>query len=141
MKVLQNFQEIRVLWHGRTYLTEVPGRYKNVVPVPRVFVALAYRAYRKSYRSCRSSGYGYECPVQKFRVRVIPGYIHGLGGGVRFEMEDFFQLAWHVLTGPTSPRQSAVAVRAISTTTTEAINREPQRVANGATAALTATVL
>ena len=36
MKVLQNFQKFRVLWHGRTELTEVPGRYKNAVPVPRV---------------------------------------------------------------------------------------------------------
>ena len=50
--VLQNSQKFRVLWHGRAELTEVPGRYKNVVPVPRVFVARAYRAYR-------SSGYGY----------------------------------------------------------------------------------
>ena len=54
MKVLQNFQKYRALWHGPTELTEVPGRYKNAVPVPRVFVARAYRAYR-------SSGYGYEC--------------------------------------------------------------------------------
>ena len=38
MNVLQNFQKFRVLWHGRTELTEVPGRYKNAVPVPRVFV-------------------------------------------------------------------------------------------------------
>ena len=52
MKVLQKFQEFRVLWHGRTELPEVPGRYKNAVPVPRVFVALAYRTYRYS-------GYGY----------------------------------------------------------------------------------
>ena len=28
MKVLQN-------WHGRTELPEVPGGYKNAVPVPR----------------------------------------------------------------------------------------------------------
>ena len=41
-------------------------------------------------------------------------------------------------TRPTSPRQP-VAVWALSTTTTEAINREPRRVATGATAALTAT--
>ena len=47
------------------------------------------------------------------------------------------QLAWHVLTGPMSPRQSVVAVRELSTITTEAINHELQRVATGATAALT----
>ena len=75
---------------------------------------------------------------QKFRVRVIPGQIHALGGGVRLEVEEFIQLAWHVLTGPTSLWQS-VAVWALSTITTEAINREPHRVATGATAALTAT--
>ena len=57
MNVLQNFQNFRVLWHGRTELPEVPGRYKNAVPVPRVFVAPAYR-------TSRSSGYGYECPTE-----------------------------------------------------------------------------
>ena len=36
MKVLQNSQKFWVLWHGRTEVTEVPGRYKKVVPVPRV---------------------------------------------------------------------------------------------------------
>ena len=44
-------------------LTEVPGRYKNVVPVPRVLVARAYRAYR-------SSGYGYECRTE---LTEVPG--------------------------------------------------------------------
>ena len=52
---------------GRTELTEVPRRYKIAVPVPRVFVALAYRAYR-------SCGYGYEYPreVTEILCRVIP---------------------------------------------------------------------
>ena len=53
-------------------------------------------------------------------------------------MEHFIQLACHVLTGPTSTRQS-VAVWALSMITTEATNREPQRVVTGATAAITAT--
>ena len=53
-------------------------------------------------------------------------------------MEDAIQLAWHVLTGSTSPSQS-VAVWELSTITTEAINREHQRVATGATATITAT--
>ena len=44
----------------------------------------------------------------------------------------------HVLTEPTSPSRS-VALWAVSTITTEAINRESQRVATGATAAFTAT--
>ena len=58
---LQNSQKFRVLWHGRAELTEVPGRYKNAVLVPRVFVARAYRTYR-------SSGYGYECPTELTEV-------------------------------------------------------------------------
>ena len=53
MKVVQNFQVFRILRHGRTELAEVLGRYKIALPVPRVFVELAYRAY-----------------IQKFRVRV-----------------------------------------------------------------------
>ena len=36
MNVLQNFQNFRVLWHGFTKLAEVPGKYKNAVPVPRL---------------------------------------------------------------------------------------------------------
>ena len=53
-------------------------------------------------------------------------------------MGEFIHLVWHVPTGPTSPRQS-IAVWALSTTTNEAINRELQRVATGATAAPTDT--
>ena len=60
-KVLQHFQNFRVLWHGRTELPEVPSRYKHTVPVPRVFVAPAYR-------TSRSSGYGYEYPTEVTEV-------------------------------------------------------------------------
>ena len=51
---------------ARAYRTHV--RYKNNIPVPRVFVALAYRTFT-------SSGYGYECPTELTEVlcRVIPG--------------------------------------------------------------------
>ena len=35
MKVLQNLHKFRELWNGRTDLTELPGRYKNAVLVPR----------------------------------------------------------------------------------------------------------
>ena len=59
MEVLQNFQNFRVLWHGRTEFSEVPGRYKHAVPVPRVFVAPAYR-------TSKSSGYGYESYKRNF---------------------------------------------------------------------------
>ena len=61
MKVLQNLQNFRVWWHGRAELPEVPGRYKNAAPVPRVFVALAYRTYR-------ISGYGYESRTELTKV-------------------------------------------------------------------------
>ena len=64
--MLQNSQKFRVLWHGRTELTEVPGRYKNAVSVPRVFVALAYRIYR-------SSGHGYESRTEE--VTEVPGTV------------------------------------------------------------------
>ena len=74
--------------------------------------------------------------LQKFRVRVIPGKCTPPHGGVRFEVEDLILLALHVLTGPTSPRQSVVNYR--QNHHREAINREPQYVATGATAALTA---
>lgn len=36
MNVLHNLQEIRVLWHYRAELAEVPYSYENVVPVPQV---------------------------------------------------------------------------------------------------------
>ena len=48
MKVLQNFQNYRVLWHARTEPPEVSGRYKRAVPVPRVFVAPACRTPRST---------------------------------------------------------------------------------------------
>ena len=68
MEALHNFQKFQVLWHERTELAEVSGRYKHAVPVPRVFVAPAYR-------TSRSSGYGYECPTELTEVlrRVLPG--------------------------------------------------------------------
>ena len=69
IKVLQNLQNFRVLWHARTELPAVSGRYKHAVPVPLVFLAPAYR-------TPRSSGYGYdECPTEGTEVlcRLIPG--------------------------------------------------------------------
>ena len=51
---------------ARAYRTHIS--YKNDIPVPRVFMALANR-------TSRSSGYGYECPTELTEVlcRVIPG--------------------------------------------------------------------
>ena len=57
MKVLHNFQNFRVLWHGRTD--------KHAVPVPRVFVAPACK-------TSTSSGYGYECPTEVTEVICVP---------------------------------------------------------------------
>ena len=84
MEVLQYAQKFRVLWHGRTELTEVPGGYKRCCTRTPGIVA-------RSYRSYRSSGNGYECRTeltevlctgmdavqnsQKFRVRVISGWV------------------------------------------------------------------
>ena len=48
---VQNSQKFRELWQRRTEPTEVAGRYKNAVPVPRVFVARAYRAYVRTLQN------------------------------------------------------------------------------------------
>ena len=69
VKVLQNFQNSRVLWHGRTELPEVPGRYKHDVPVPRVFAAP--RAERPEIPDTVMSVLQ---KLQKFFVDLCPGY-------------------------------------------------------------------
>ena len=71
-EVLQKSQKFRVLWHGRTALTEVPGRNKSAAHVPRVSVERAYRAYRKVpgtgvnvlQNLQKFRVYGYECPTE-----------------------------------------------------------------------------
>ena len=81
MKVSQNFQKFRVLWRGRTELTEVPGRCKNAVPVPRVLWH-----GRTDLTEVPGTGTNAELTEvlcagvdvvvlnsQKFQVRVIPG--------------------------------------------------------------------
>ena len=65
MKVLQNFHKFRVLWHGRTKLTEVPGRYKNAVPVPRVLMH-----GRTDLTEVPGTGMNVAQNSQKFFVRV-----------------------------------------------------------------------
>ena len=74
--MLQNSQKFRVLWHRRTELKEVPGRYEIAVPIPRVYVALAYRTYR-------SSGYGYESRTE---LTEAPG----IGMNVLHNLQKFF---------------------------------------------------
>ena len=73
MGILQNLQKFRVRYESVTELTDVPGivarayrthiRYQNDIPVPRIFVALAYR-------TSTSSGYGYECDTE---LPEVPG--------------------------------------------------------------------
>ena len=73
MGIIHNLQKFRVRYGSVTELTEVPGiiarayrthkRYENDIPVPRVFVTLAYR-------TSRSSGYGYECHTE---LPEVPG--------------------------------------------------------------------
>ena len=62
MDVLQNSHRFRVLWHGRTELTQVPGGYKKCCTRTPGIVA--------QYRTHRSSGYGYECPTE---LTEVPG--------------------------------------------------------------------
>ena len=86
MGILQNLQRSRVRYRSVTKLTEVPGfvarayithiRYKTDIPVPRLFVALAYR-------TSRSSGYGYECHTE------LPG-VPGTGMNVLQNSQKFF---------------------------------------------------
>ena len=54
-----------ILWHGRTELIEVPGRYKNVVPVPRY-----YETGRTELTEVPGSGMEVVHNLQNFRVRV-----------------------------------------------------------------------
>ena len=84
MKVLQNLQKFRVLWRLRVELTEVPGRYKNAVPVPRVLWhgrtdLTEVPGTGMNVDECRTltevlcTGMDDVQNSQKFRVRVIPG--------------------------------------------------------------------
>ena len=82
-------------------------------------------------------GEGNRCEVDPIELKEVPKNLPYFGLN-RSEVEVFIQLARYVVTGSMSPRQY-IAVWALSTTTNEAINREPQRLAIGATTAPTAT--
>ena len=80
------------------------------------------------YRTHRSSGYG------EYRGKYTPsGEEFDLKWRISSNLHGMFSL------GQRPRGNQTVAVWALSTTTTEAIQREPQRVSTGATAALTAT--
>ena len=71
-KVLQNSQNFRLLWHGRTELTEVPGEYKNAVTL------YPYPGYlwngRTELTKVPGTGMNVVQNLQKFRVRVCMPY-------------------------------------------------------------------
>ena len=64
-EVLHNPQKFRVLWHGRTELTELFGRHENAVPVPRVLWH-----GRVELTEVPDMGMNVIQNLQKFRVRV-----------------------------------------------------------------------
>ena len=75
----------------KTYHTEVPGTGMSVVNNSQEFFV------RVRMSELQNS--------QKFRVRVIPaGKIHALGGGVRFEVEDFIRFAYGMFSLGQRPR-------------------------------------
>ena len=109
MEVLQNSQKFRVLWHGRTELTEVPGGYNRcctrtwgicgagrteLTEVPGTGMYESLRELTqvpgivaRAYRTYRSSGYGYECPTE---LTEVPGT------GMRvLENSQKFRVLWH----------------------------------------------
>ena len=66
MEVLQNSQKLRVMWHGRTELTEkFRAGTRNAVPVPRVL-------WHGTYRTHGSCGYGYGSLAQ---LPEVPGIV------------------------------------------------------------------
>ena len=69
MKVLQNFQKFRVMWHGRTELTEVPGGHKMCCTRTPGIVAWGVQNLDRTHRSSGHYGTGVQ-NIQKFRVRV-----------------------------------------------------------------------
>ena len=66
MEVLQNSQKFRVLWHGHTELTEVPGWYKKCCTRTPGIVA---RSVQK-LTDVPGTGMNVTNNSQKFRVRV-----------------------------------------------------------------------
>ena len=73
-------------------LTEVPGRYKNAVPVARGICGTSVQSLQKfrvqvffvvSYRTYTSSRYGYECPTE---LTEVPG----TGMSVLQNLQKFF---------------------------------------------------
>ena len=72
MKVLQNSQKFRVLWHGSTEDTEVRDTGMNVIQNSQKFRVRVWKSYKTS-RSCGYCGTGVQI-LQKFRVLVWMSY-------------------------------------------------------------------
>ena len=114
VKVWEAYRTSRSFGYGYrsvTDVTEVPGIVerayktqkfragtKHAVHVPRVLLHRSNRTHINSEYLYESLTELPEVPgtgtnvlqnLQKFRVRIRPREIHGLGGGVRFEAEDF----------------------------------------------------
>ena len=77
-------------------------------------VLQTFQKFRVLWHGRTSSECGYKRPAE---LTEVPGTgktrlnAHLLKGGVRFEVEDLIQLAWHVFAGPMSPRPCVVALR------------------------------
>ena len=83
-------------------------------------------------------GYRWQVDPIELKLKSQKTLLSNSIGSNRFAVGELSKFAWHLPTASTSPRQS-IAVWALSTIPNEAINREPQRVATGATAAPTDT--
>ena len=69
-KCYRSHKRFRVSWHVWTELTQVPGRYKNAVPVPREFVKTGVQELTE----VPCTGMHVVQNVQMFRVRVWMSY-------------------------------------------------------------------
>ena len=83
-------------------------------------------------------GYRWQVDPIELKLKSQKTLLSNSIGSNRFAVGELSKFAWHLPTASTSPRQS-IAVWALSTIPNEAIDRESQRVATGATAAPTDT--
>ena len=109
VRVWESCRTSRSLRYGYgcvTELTEVPGVCgAGVQNLQKFRAGIKWLCTRtpgivaRSYRSYRSSGYGYECRTNLTEVPGTGNTRVNTRQRVRFEVKDFIQLAWHVLLG------------------------------------------